>query len=183
MFQEGIKINDLNGMGLVVERQDAQEETESLMVQLERLPCSIEGRWTILRALTEFETHLKELTELIRPVAAQLQTEMATLCAMNAEPLAQWEAYFRDHTVDDFQNEMFNTTFLFTETNGRMRSGWGVWSFNPFGTWSGVADPPGADGPPGLFGRQHQLPLCHKPEGPSRCRGHERDAPGLRRQG
>ena len=57
MFQEGIKINDLNGMGLVVERQDAQEETESLMVQLERLPCSIEGRWTILRALTEFETH------------------------------------------------------------------------------------------------------------------------------
>ncbi len=96
MFQEGIKINDLNGMGLVVERQDAQEETESLMVQLERLPCSIEGRWTILRALTEFETHLKELTELIRPVAAQLQTEMATLCAMNAEPLAQWEAYFRD---------------------------------------------------------------------------------------
>ena len=68
MFQEGIKINDLNGMGLVVERQDAQEETESLMVQLERLPCSIEGRWTILRALTEFETHLKELTELIRGI-------------------------------------------------------------------------------------------------------------------
>ena len=136
MFQEGIKINDLNGMGLVVERQDAQEETESLMVQLERLPCSIEGRWTILRALTEFETHLKELTELIRPVAAQLQTEMATLCAMNAEPLAQCEAYFRDHTVDDFQNEMFNTTFLFTETNVPHEIWLGVWSFNPFGTWS-----------------------------------------------
>ena len=84
------------------------------MVQLERLPCSIEGKWHILRALTEFESHLQELTELIRPVAVRLQTEMSALQTMSAEPFARWEAYFQDHTVDDFQNEMFNTTFLFT---------------------------------------------------------------------
>lgn len=140
MFREGVKINDLNGMGLVVERQDTQEETESLMAQLERLPCSMEGKWSILRALSEFELHLTELTELIRPVAARLQTEMGNLSAMNAEPLAQWEAYFQDHTVDDFQDEMFNTTFLFTETNVPHEIWLGLWSFNPFGTWSECLD-------------------------------------------
>ncbi|MFR8333255.1 MAG: hypothetical protein ACLU9S_13585 [Oscillospiraceae bacterium] len=125
MLQEGLKINDLNGMGLVVERQDAREEAEPLMVQLERLPCSIEGKWHILRALTEFESHLKELTELIRPVAVRLQTEMSALQAMSAEPFARWEAYFQDHTVDDFQNEMFNTTFLLQRMTCPMKSGWG----------------------------------------------------------
>ena len=136
MLQEGLKINDLNGMGLVVERQDAREEAEPLMVQLERLPCSIEGKWHILRALTEFESHLKELTELIRPVAVRLQTEMSALQAMSAEPFARWEAYFQDHTVDDFQNEMFNTTFLFAEDDVPHEIWLGIWHFNPFGTWS-----------------------------------------------
>ena len=68
----GFKINDMNTMGLVLEPLDPQEEPEPLQVQLERLPCSMEARWEILRVLTEFETYLRELTELLRPVAEQL---------------------------------------------------------------------------------------------------------------
>ena len=45
----GFKINDMNTMGLVLEPLDPQEEPEPLQVQLERLPCSMEARWEILR--------------------------------------------------------------------------------------------------------------------------------------
>ena len=167
MLQEGLKINDLNGMGLVVERQDAREEAEPLMVQLERLPCSIEGKWHILRALTEFESHLKELTELIRPVAVRLQTEMSALQAMSAEPFARWEAYFQDHTVDDFQNEMFNTTFLFAEDDVPHE----IWHLVRVDAYIG------SNGSGGLPGGKHQLPLCHSPEGPPGCGSDGGNAP------
>lgn len=136
MREEGIKINDLNAMGLVMERWDAQEEPESLAAQLERLPCSIEAKWEILRALTDFEDHLRELTALIRPVAERLHSAMKNLEAMNEETLCQWCTYFQTHTVDDFQNEMFNTTFLFTEENQPHEIWLGLWNFNPLGTWS-----------------------------------------------
>ena len=49
----GFKINDMNTMGLVLEPLDPQEEPEPLQVQLERLPCSMEARWEILRRLSE----------------------------------------------------------------------------------------------------------------------------------
>ena len=77
----GFKINDMNTMGLVLEPLDPQEEP--LQVQLERLPCSMEARWEILRVLTEFETYLRELTELLRPVAEQLAVEMQALTERN----------------------------------------------------------------------------------------------------
>ena len=79
----GFKINDMNTMGLVLEPLDPQEEPEPLQVQLERLPCSMEARWEILRVLTEFETYLRELTELLRPVAGQLAAEMQALTERN----------------------------------------------------------------------------------------------------
>ena len=64
MQEIGFKINDLNAMGLVMDIWEEQEKREPLMVQLERLPCSAEERWSILRVLTEYEPHLRELTEL-----------------------------------------------------------------------------------------------------------------------
>lgn len=136
MREEGIKINDINSMGLVLERWDKQEEPESLMLQLERLPCSLEGKWNLLRVLTEFEPHLLELTDLIRPVAETLKQEMVPLQALNQETLQQWSNYFQTHSMDDFQNEMFNTTFLFVEQNMTQEIWLGLWNFNCFGTWS-----------------------------------------------
>ncbi len=136
MEDQGIKINDMNPMGLILERLDEEQEQETLAEQLERLPCAIEGRWAILRVLTDYEKAVRELTEVIRPVAMALEGQMGTLMTMDESFLPQWEDYFRDHTVDDFQHEMFNTTFLFTEEN-RPHDIWlGKWYFNPFGTWS-----------------------------------------------
>ena len=132
----GLKINDMNQMGLVLERRDLQEEPEPLPQQLERLPCSIEAKWEILRALTSFPEHLQELTELIRPVAAGLKAAEETLMEMNAQPLARWTDYFRTHTVDDFSMEIFNTTFLFAEDSTPHEIWLGIWNFNPFGAWS-----------------------------------------------
>ena len=101
-YMSGIvfKINDMNTMGLVLEPLDPQEEPEPLQVQLERLPCSMEARWEILRVLTEFETYLRELTELLRPVAEQLAVEMQALTERNRAQLAIWEKYFQTHSVE-----------------------------------------------------------------------------------
>ncbi len=136
MEKAGIKINDMNGMGLIVERQDAQEPAEPLSAQLERLPCGVEAKWMILRALTEFETHVRELTELLRPVADRLREAMVRLVEMNEAVLQEWTVYFENHTVDDFQQEMFNTTFLFTQENVPHEIWLCLWNFNLFGTWS-----------------------------------------------
>lgn len=111
----GFKINDMNTMGLVLEPLDPQEEPEPLQVQLERLPCSMEARWENLRVLTEFETYLRELTELLRPVAEQLAAEMQALTERNRAQLAIWEKYFQTHSVDTFQQEMFRASYLFTQ--------------------------------------------------------------------
>lgn len=132
----GFKINDMNQLGLVLERRDVQEEPESLPQQLERLPCSVEAKWEILRVLTSFPEHLQELTELIRPVAAGLKAAEQTLMEMSALPLARWTGYFQTHTVDDFSTEIFNTTFLFAEDNTPHEIWLGIWNFNPFGAWS-----------------------------------------------
>lgn len=136
MQVEGIKINDLNALGLVMERWDAPGEPEPLAAQLERLSCSMEAKWQILRALTDFEHHLRELTELIRPVAERLHGALKTIVAMNEENFAQWSQYFTCHTVDDFQNEMFDTSFLFAEENLPHEIWLGIWYFNLFAAWS-----------------------------------------------
>lgn len=136
MFGEGVRINDLNGMGLVLERWDSQEEREPLAAQVERLPCSMEAKWQILLALSDFDRHIRELTELIRPVAQRLYGALEPIAAMNEGVLAQWSEYFETHTVEDFQNEMFNTSFLFTEDDIPNELWLGIWYFNMFGAWS-----------------------------------------------
>ena len=136
MQEIGFKINDLNAMGLVMDIWEEQEKREPLMVQLERLPCSAEERWSILRVLTEYEPHLRELTELIRPVAERLKKEMTALNAMNEAALDAWCRYFQTHTPDDFQNEMFNTTFPLLARSQHYDIWLGLWNFNHFGTWS-----------------------------------------------
>ncbi len=136
MQSQGIKINDINTMGLIMERWDGPGEPESLAAQVERLPCDFEARWDILRVLTDFDEHLAELTELIRPVAERLCTAMKPLNSMNEECFKRWSEYFSNHTVDDFQNEMFNTSFLFAEENVGRDIWLGIWNFNPFGSWS-----------------------------------------------
>lgn len=145
MASQGIKVNDMNGMGLIIERWEEDQERETLAAQLDRLPCAVEAKWEILRVLTDFDAHLRQLTRLIHPVAKRLQTAMVSLNAANEALLEQWGAYFQTHTVDDFQNEMFNTTFLFTEENRPHEIWLGIWNFNMFGTWSewiDNADPP-----------------------------------------
>ncbi len=136
MEKQGIQINDMNSMGLIMERLDGDQEPETLAQQLERLPCAIEGRWAVLRVLTDYERAVRELTELIRPVAAALTGEMGALMELSAGFFNRWEAYFSGHTVDDFQSEMFHTTFLFTEEDRPHEIWLAQWYFNPFGTWS-----------------------------------------------
>lgn len=126
----GFKINDMNTMGLVLEPLDPQEEPEPLQVQLERLPCSMEARWEILRVLTEFETYLRELTELLRPVAEQLAAEMQALTERNRAQLAIWEKYFQTHSVDTFQQEMFRASYLFTQEMQPDEVWIALWNFN-----------------------------------------------------
>lgn len=132
----GFKINDMNTMGLVLEPLDPQEEPEPLQVQLERLPCSMEARWEILRVLTEFETYLRELTELLRPVAEQLAAEMQALTERNRAQLAIWEKYFQTHSVDTFQQEMFRASYLFTQEMQPDEVWIALWNFNMVGFWT-----------------------------------------------
>lgn len=136
MQREGIRVNDLNGMGLIMERWTAPEEQEPLAGQIERLPCGIEAKWRILRVLTEYETHLRELTEIIRPAAQALRSAMDVLVQQNEPLLEQWSQYFATHTVDDFQSEMFDSSFLFVEEKLPHEIWLGMWCFNIFGTWS-----------------------------------------------
>ena len=142
MERQGIKINDINAMGLAMERWDTPGEPEPLAGQLERLPCTLESRWKILRALTDFEHCLTELTELIRPVAEILREEMAELVAFNQKTLEAWGGYFQTHTVDDYYREMFNTTFLFVEEDVPHEIWLGLWCFNMLGTWTEWLEPP-----------------------------------------
>ena len=132
----GFKINDMNTMGLVLEPLDPQEEPEPLQVQLERLPFSMEARWEILRVLTEFETYLRELTELLRPVAEQLAAEMQALTERNRAQLAIWEKYFQTHSVDTFQQEMFRASYLFTQEMQPDEVWIALWNFNMVGFWT-----------------------------------------------
>lgn len=132
----GIKINDMSPMGLVLEPWDGSGKPDSMASQIQRLPCSVESKWEILRVLTDFGDFVRELTELIRPVARLLEQSMETLVGMNEELLETWSAYFQIHTVDEFQNQMFDSSFLFLEENLPHEIWLGIWNFNAFGVWS-----------------------------------------------
>lgn len=136
MQESGVEINDMNTMGLVLDLRDPSEPEESLGVQLERLPCSVEAKWGILRVLTDYEAHLQELTELVRPVANMLREEMAPLVELNRSVLNRWTEYFESHTVDDFEREMFNTKLPFLQENTPDELWLSVWSFNMFAWWT-----------------------------------------------
>ncbi len=136
MCSEGIKINDINAMGLIVEHWEPQQEQESLSAQIEHLPCAIEAKWEILRALTEFESFLAELMQLVRPVAERLRTELETMRSLNAPALERWSAYFSEHTVDKFREEMFGSSFLFPQDLPQQDVLLGIWSCNMIGFWS-----------------------------------------------
>lgn len=148
MMQVGLKINDLNGIGLVVEPWDGHEEQEPLAIQLERLPCNLEAKWRILRALTDYEHHVSTLKELLRPVAERLMSLMAPLVEMNERILQEWAEYFQIHTMDEFQNEMFNSSLLFPEENVPHEVWLCLWYFNLLGTWSEWLDRVSEDGMP-----------------------------------
>ncbi len=148
MMKTGLKINDLNGIGLVVEPWDGQEELEPLAIQLDRLPCDLEAKWRILRALTDYVHHVEDLKELLRPVADKLSRLMGPLVEMNEDVLRYWEDYFRAHTMDDFQREMFNSTFLFPEENVPHEVWLCLWYFNFLGTWTEWLDNIAQDGKP-----------------------------------
>ncbi len=148
MHRVGIKINDLSSMGLVVEPWDGHEELEALAIQLERLPCDLEAKWRILRALTDYEHHVSALKELLRPVAERLKTLMAPLVEMSEPVLQEWAGYFQEHTMDEFQSEMFNSTFLFPEEERPHEVWLCLWYYNFLGTWSEWFDGAGEDGMP-----------------------------------
>lgn len=132
----GMKVNDLNALGLVLERQDPGEEPESLVAQIERLPCSVDAKWMIIRALTDYETHLRELTELLLPITRKLKPSMGRLVEMNRPELEAWGEYFSSHTVDEFQSTMFGSSFLFAEANRPHEIWVSIWHFNFLGFWS-----------------------------------------------
>lgn len=136
MQDSGVEINDMNSMGLVMDLKDPSEPKESLGVQLERLPCSVEAKWGLLRVLTDYETHLRELTELVRPVAEKLREEMKPLVELNQSVLDRWTAYFEVHTVDDFQRDMFNTKLPFLQEDAPEELWLSIWSFNMFAWWT-----------------------------------------------
>ena len=96
----------------------------------------MEARWEILRVLTEFETYLRELTELLRPVAEQLAAEMQALTERNRAQLAIWEKYFQTHSVDTFQQEMFRASYLFTQEMQPDEVWIALWNFNMVGFWT-----------------------------------------------
>lgn len=110
--------------------------TQTLDPHQARLPCSMEARWEILRVLTEFETYLRELTELLRPVAEQLAAEMQALTERNRAQLAIWEKYFQTHSVDTFQQEMFRASYLFTQEMQPDEVWIALWNFNMVGFWT-----------------------------------------------
>lgn len=136
MTETGIKINSLGPLGLNISPKDADEKSESLAAQLEHLSCSVEARWMILRAMTEFDEHTTELTELLRNVAVRLRNEMGTLVAMNQSAIDNWERYFSEYTIDNFQMKMFGSPRLLPKTV-RTHDIWlSLWYFNFWGTWS-----------------------------------------------
>lgn len=130
--------NEAHGVHVVDLEANARHipEHAQLQVQLERLPCSMEARWEILRVLTEFETYLRELTELLRPVAEQLAAEMQALTERNRAQLAIWEKYFQTHSVDTFQQEMFRASYLFTQEMQPDEVWIALWNFNMVGFWT-----------------------------------------------
>lgn len=134
--KSGVEINDMNTMGLVMDLRDPSEPEESLGVQLDRLPCNVEAKWRILRVLTDYEAHLQELTELIRPVAEKLRKEMVPLVELNHAVLNRWEEYFQSHGVDDFEREMFNTKLPFLHETVPEELWLCIWSFNMFAWWT-----------------------------------------------
>ena len=136
MQESGVEINDMNSMGLVIDLKDPSDPEESLGVQLERLPCDVEAKWGILRVLTDFEAHLRELTELVRPVAERLQEEMVPLVELNQPILDRWVEYFASHTVEDFEEELFNTKLPFLQEDEPKELWLCVWSFNMFAWWT-----------------------------------------------
>lgn len=134
--ESGVEINDMNTIGLVLDLRDTSEPEESLGVQLDRLPCSVEAKWRILRVLTDYKTHLQELTELVRPVAEKLKEEMVPLVELNQSVLKRWEEYFQSHGVDDFEREMFNTKLPFSHESVPEELWLSIWSFNMFAWWT-----------------------------------------------
>lgn len=139
-FRRGFKINGLTQLGLDLAPLEDGEQARPLAAQLEDLPCNVESRWAILRALTEYETHLAALTALIRPAAARLCREAAPLIERNRTALQEWSGYFESHTVEEYQHEIFNTPYLFTPRKEKQELLLGIWNFNCFSTWTEQLD-------------------------------------------
>ena len=105
-------------------------------MQLERLPCSMEARWEILRVLTEFETYLRELTELLRPVARAAGGRNAGVDRAESRAAGHLGKVLPDALRRHVPAGDVRASYLFTQEMQPDEVWIALWNFNMVGFWT-----------------------------------------------
>jgi len=101
MRQAGYRVNDINGFTLGMNVGDSGK-FNSLAMELMDLPLPKAYRMQLLEVFSSFDEHLHRVAELLKPVAQRLPALMEPWVSQTENLMAQWEAFFRENSAEDF---------------------------------------------------------------------------------
>ena len=101
---------DINSGGMSFRPASPGETVPELVDQLDQIAIEEQYRWKIYKILRRFPDAFQELTELMRPVAARLETAMAAFLPLAQETYDHWAQYFQTHDFPDLLEQLTNQT-------------------------------------------------------------------------
>lgn len=107
---EKFRLLDIDRAGMSFVPIGENEEKLSLFRQLDN--CEIPGscKWTIYKAMLEYDAAVTELTELLRPVAQRLETILRRFDDLAQQTVQLWQAYFAEHSYAECKRTMMGVT-------------------------------------------------------------------------
>ncbi len=107
LFNTRFKLQGILPSGLVFTTTEISEQ--SFIKQLSELECSSVYKWTACELFEDFDSHMNELADLIRPFAEKLECGLEANRATWKEIYDYWEDYFQNHSISEFRRDLTNT--------------------------------------------------------------------------
>ncbi len=107
---EHFRLLDIDRAGISFVPLAENEQGESLFRQLDACAICDGCKWTIYKALSDYDASVAELITLMRPIAQRLETVLRRFDDLREQTIARWQAYFAEHGYEECKLTMMGVT-------------------------------------------------------------------------
>ena len=101
LCDEGFQVEGINGLSLTLAGTE-NKKFYSLAMELMKLPIPHNHQMYLLEVFSNYDLHLHQVAELLRPVAEALPSLMEAWVHRAGELMDQWENFFRTQPAEEF---------------------------------------------------------------------------------